>query len=503
MKAGLILFAVGLLLGAVIVYAVTPSSTFYISSGVYPGAPSYTIWREDSNYFAKDDNGMLKFSGTNETAVVESSVNALTDGGKILLKDIQFPANVVLPSDVIIEEDYQGRVTYYPRKLFYKYYDGFKVFTRISYRAIYEDNKIIMPYQDGTNISVKIYDYRNFTEIDDNVIDIDPLPGDCHGTPSMTKFGNYYVSIYGSHSWTGTLKVSYSTDLESWTTYNFPISGNYTYPQTFVWTDGDFYVVLRNSVSATQTDERLYKCTDITNSGSWSLINVIVNNGNNWSPYVTTRLVNDCSRLLMAYSLYCESPAGFNNRTYAIYSDNLSTWYNVGDNQAITLPSTDANSLLYQHSNITGSYDYAIEQTGNDIYVLAYEETRVGRLIKQTLGGAQTVYTLTGAYGRSSWMFATDDGGLRIFLARGESTSLSNYWRNYRWWWQVEKFKDGCFLVEEKIGLSDKAFLYPPYEVFGLTNVVMGSYTDESLNNQNSNVNTIILLERQDQKVFP
>ena len=33
--------------------APVPSSTFNLSPGIYPGAPSFTIWREGDNYFAK------------------------------------------------------------------------------------------------------------------------------------------------------------------------------------------------------------------------------------------------------------------------------------------------------------------------------------------------------------------------------------------------------------------------------------------------------------------
>jgi len=68
------------------VFAVSPSSTFTISSGVYPGAPSYTVWREGSNYFAKDANGEIDYSGTNASYVIESAINALTAGGKIFIK---------------------------------------------------------------------------------------------------------------------------------------------------------------------------------------------------------------------------------------------------------------------------------------------------------------------------------------------------------------------------------------------------------------------------------
>jgi hypothetical protein len=57
------------------VLGVSPSSTFTISGGVYPGAPSYTIWREGDYYFAKDANGEIDFSGTNSTYVIQNAIN--------------------------------------------------------------------------------------------------------------------------------------------------------------------------------------------------------------------------------------------------------------------------------------------------------------------------------------------------------------------------------------------------------------------------------------------
>ena len=77
---------IGVLLGAYIGFSASPSSTFMISGGIYPGAPSYTIWKEGSNYFAKNSNGELEFSGTNASQVILSANNALTDGGVIYLK---------------------------------------------------------------------------------------------------------------------------------------------------------------------------------------------------------------------------------------------------------------------------------------------------------------------------------------------------------------------------------------------------------------------------------
>ena len=96
-KAGLILFAVGLLLGAVIVYAVTPSSTFYISNGIYPGAPSFTVWMEGSNYFAKDANGQLKYSGTNASEIINDAISDIpSTGGRILLENANYTLDTPL-----------------------------------------------------------------------------------------------------------------------------------------------------------------------------------------------------------------------------------------------------------------------------------------------------------------------------------------------------------------------------------------------------------------------
>jgi len=105
LKIGLICLAIGLLLGTLIAFAATPSSTFYISSGVYPGAPSYTVWREDSNYFAKDANGLIKFSGTNFTLLMENPIAALpSDGGKILIRKGAYAGHIVIDrSNVILE----------------------------------------------------------------------------------------------------------------------------------------------------------------------------------------------------------------------------------------------------------------------------------------------------------------------------------------------------------------------------------------------------------------
>ncbi len=64
-----------------IVYSSSSTSIFYISSGLYPGAPTYTIWIDDVTYYTKDANGKIAFSGTNLLTDVLS--NLVVVGSKI------------------------------------------------------------------------------------------------------------------------------------------------------------------------------------------------------------------------------------------------------------------------------------------------------------------------------------------------------------------------------------------------------------------------------------
>jgi hypothetical protein len=74
-----IFLVVGILIGHNI-SGTMPSSRLSLYPGVYPGAPSYTVWSEGSNYFAKDAYGNITYSGTDATTV---SNHALANGGTI------------------------------------------------------------------------------------------------------------------------------------------------------------------------------------------------------------------------------------------------------------------------------------------------------------------------------------------------------------------------------------------------------------------------------------
>lgn len=93
---------------SVYVYATSqPSSSGYGEAGVSPGAPSYTIWREDSTYYAKDAYGYIPSWGTSSNAS-QIILSAIGNGDtKTFLKKGTYTMNTLDLSDcdhhVIIE----------------------------------------------------------------------------------------------------------------------------------------------------------------------------------------------------------------------------------------------------------------------------------------------------------------------------------------------------------------------------------------------------------------
>jgi len=82
----LILISILMASGTTYILAQTPTSTFTISPGIYPGSPSYTIWRESNYYYAKDSNGAIKYSGTNADTVINNAINDISSGIIFLTK---------------------------------------------------------------------------------------------------------------------------------------------------------------------------------------------------------------------------------------------------------------------------------------------------------------------------------------------------------------------------------------------------------------------------------
>lgn len=72
---------ISLIAGISIGIASTPSTTFTISSGVYPGASSYTVYNIGSNYYAKDQNGVVNYADTDVTSLLDNVIGDLPSYG--------------------------------------------------------------------------------------------------------------------------------------------------------------------------------------------------------------------------------------------------------------------------------------------------------------------------------------------------------------------------------------------------------------------------------------
>jgi len=105
-------FLIALVLGIYIGQSQTPTSTFHISPGPYPAIPTYTIWREGSNYFAKTGHGELKYSGVNASQIINNVFNQLTSGGRVLLKTGLYVIynTLYIPGNVIFEGESFGAI---------------------------------------------------------------------------------------------------------------------------------------------------------------------------------------------------------------------------------------------------------------------------------------------------------------------------------------------------------------------------------------------------------
>ena len=99
------------LLTTLTVVALTPTTTFTISGGVYPGGPSYTVYVISGTYTAKDQNGVIEFQETNASNLVQDCLDSLTTGGKLyfLVGRYQFDSQITVTYDsVTIEGEVKG-----------------------------------------------------------------------------------------------------------------------------------------------------------------------------------------------------------------------------------------------------------------------------------------------------------------------------------------------------------------------------------------------------------
>lgn len=100
-----------ILITATVTYTLAQSSStipFTIYAGIYPGSPSYTIWAENGNYFAKNAYGAVEFSGTDASTVIQSAINALTNGGTIFVKKNVSPLSSTININNDVELNFES-----------------------------------------------------------------------------------------------------------------------------------------------------------------------------------------------------------------------------------------------------------------------------------------------------------------------------------------------------------------------------------------------------------
>lgn len=83
--------------------------TFTLSAGIYPGAPSYTIWHEDDVYYAKNAYGVIDYSGTNASSVITNCISNFTT---ITFTATQGSYDPIIITHSIVLENYTRYVTF-------------------------------------------------------------------------------------------------------------------------------------------------------------------------------------------------------------------------------------------------------------------------------------------------------------------------------------------------------------------------------------------------------
>lgn len=88
------------LLSGLAVYAATPTTTFSIFGGNYPGAPSFTVFSDGSNYFAKNSYGVIAYSGTELGEVFNAVMSIANDGASVYITPAEYGYSTTLTVDV-------------------------------------------------------------------------------------------------------------------------------------------------------------------------------------------------------------------------------------------------------------------------------------------------------------------------------------------------------------------------------------------------------------------
>lgn len=133
------------------VIAATPTTTFSVFGGNYPGAPSYTVFTDGTNYFAKNDLGVIMYSGTDADTVLNSAFAA----GDV---EVFLTNGVYEIDDALSMDSYDA--------LF-----GFSLKQNVGYTVPYEEGAVIKVADGADCNAIELAEDARYVEIKNLIID--------------------------------------------------------------------------------------------------------------------------------------------------------------------------------------------------------------------------------------------------------------------------------------------------------------------------------------------
>lgn len=100
----IVLCAVCSLVSGALVYAYSPGNFQVISGGVYPGAPSYTVFEDSGTYYVKDEFGYVAYSAADASTVFNNIFDSLVTGTGISYTIKVLSGTYTFGSSVTIEK---------------------------------------------------------------------------------------------------------------------------------------------------------------------------------------------------------------------------------------------------------------------------------------------------------------------------------------------------------------------------------------------------------------
>ena len=353
-----------------------------LAEGITQIPASYVIYYKAPTYYARNGaTGVIDYSGTDATTVIQNAENAADDtGGVIYLKGVQLPSAVVLSSNVVVIEEYQGIITKYRETSNEGFY--VKWFTDEGYgqnidtpRGLYNNNKTFITYQGYLqNIYAIMYDHNRKLWSEPVYVADNPLSNDDHGAPMIQADNEGYLHIFYGHHTSSSIqhmKSTYAWDISAWTSATAVSGlGSASYGAILKANDNSFYLFAR-----------------MTDVGKISYVRSTNNMATFGSPVVFVD---------MGYPSFAAYPSGYaydstNNRFFITwylwdYGDSKNEniygiWLDLDNGHVYAADGTDYGTLLDKteadagyarilDSGVNWAYFPRVHLSGNSIYIL-------------------------------------------------------------------------------------------------------------------------------------